>query len=195
MKRQLWLTSTNHASITELLLFFAIWNNCNTNFRCHMMLACVGAKSIQTANAENLSIVVGISFLSAIEQDLQLIPVGRPQSWIFCHVTCTGRHFIVTGVLSSTKPWNSTLTHSSSAELRTITQYGCMQLQFSAIFYLGHVTYSSIVIRHVVHIKKLRNDLLLILQKLDHNRLSVTVLIAKCPSGIFPPSLCSGMWL
>ncbi len=41
-----------------------------------------------------------------------------------------------------------------------------MHLQFSAIFDLGHVTYSSVVVRHVMHTSKIRKYLLVIKQKI-----------------------------
>ena len=50
-------------------------------FRCRLMSAGVSDMSIETADPENLGLVVGISILSALERDLQILPVWRPPSW------------------------------------------------------------------------------------------------------------------
>jgi hypothetical protein len=59
-----------------------------------------------------------------------------------------------------------------------------VRLQFSAIFDLSHVSYSSVVVRHVMHNSMIRKDLLVILQKPPLNWLDVTGLKAKSPWGI-----------
>ncbi len=92
----------------------------------------------------------------------------RPLSAIlnFGHVTCTGRLFIVTGVFVEYEAMefntSRTVLVPNYVHLHHIV---AMRLQFSAIFDLGHVTYSSVVVRHVMHTSKIRKDLLVILQK------------------------------
>ncbi len=84
----------------------------------------------------------------------------------FGHVTCTGRLFIVRSVFVGyeTMEFNTNRTVQAPNYVQ-LHHMVAMRLQFSAIFYLGHVTYSSVVIGHVTHISKIRKDLLVILQK------------------------------
>ncbi len=114
----------------------------------------------------------------------------RPLSAIlnFGHVTCTGRHFIVTSVFVGYKTMefntNRTVLAPNYVQLHHMV---AMRLQFSTIFDVGHATYSSVVVRYVMHIGKIRKDLLVILQKPHLNRLNITGLIAKSPWGVFFP--------
>ncbi|HSN22679.1 MAG TPA: hypothetical protein VLS45_00695 [Methylomicrobium sp.] len=56
-------------------------------FRCRTMSAGVGGESIEIVDPENLVVAVGISILSVMEQEIQLLPVWRPP---FC-VSGVGR--------------------------------------------------------------------------------------------------------
>ena len=47
------------------------------------MSAGVGDESIEIVDPENLVVAVGISILSVMEQEIQLLPVWRPPSLIF----------------------------------------------------------------------------------------------------------------
>jgi hypothetical protein len=81
-------------------------------------------------------------------------------------MACTGRLFIVTGVLVEYETMNfktnGTVLAPNYVQLRHMV---AVRLLFAAIFDLGHVTYSSVVVRHVMHNSKIRKDLLVILQK------------------------------
>jgi hypothetical protein len=51
-------------------------------FRCRTMSASVVDESIETGSPENMGIAFGISILSVLERELQLLPVWRPPSCV-----------------------------------------------------------------------------------------------------------------